>query len=86
MEGQEHYRNTGHIVRFFIWDARAVLPFAPLIVYKAWWLFFMGCATFVFFFVIEKKGLTFDNFLRKARCWITGNWKAVSTKLSRFLR
>lgn len=85
IDGQEHYRNTGNVVRFGLWDARAIAPLALLIVFKSWILFYFGVVTFVFFLVIERKGLTFNNFLRKLRCKITGDRKPVSSSLSRYL-
>jgi intracellular multiplication protein IcmT len=86
LEGREHYRHTANIVRFIIWDARAVVPFALLIVVKSWALLGFGVVTFVFFAVIEHYGLTLDNFVRKLRVAMGGKNKRVSHKLARYLR
>lgn len=86
LTGAEHPRNTGNIVRFFMVDARGILPFVPLLVFKSWTLFIVAVLTLIFFFTIERMGYTLSNFIRKVRTKISGPRKAVSHSMKRYVR
>jgi hypothetical protein len=86
MIGREHYRHTSNIVRVGPLDARSIAPFVVLLFWKSWTPVILGCITVGFFWAIETKGLTLDNFMRRLRVSIGGKYKPVSTSLTRYLR
>jgi len=64
-------------VKFWFIDAKAFSPFPVLLIVKSLTILAIGVIFLVFFFILEKKGLGFTNFLRKIRTQITGSTKAV---------
>lgn len=67
-----HWRNNMRIVRFFMLDARAALPFLVLFVYFRWSSLTLALITVTIFYILERKGLTFSAALRNLRAWIVG--------------
>ena len=72
-----HWRNTANETKFFFLDARAFTPFPVLMVVKSWFIFAIGVIFLFFFFILDRQGLNFPNFLRKLRSRITGPIKNV---------
>lgn len=72
-----HWRHTANEVKFWIFDAKAFSPFPVLLVVKSLIILLLGVIFLVFFFIIGRKGLTFSNFVRRLRGWITGPTKEV---------
>lgn len=68
-----HWRNSMRPVRFFQIDARAafacIIIFFNLFSWKAWLLVI---SVFMFFYFLERKGLTFPAALRNIRLWLIG--------------
>lgn len=70
--GDWHWRNSMKPVRFFALDARVALFFLFFILHMRPWtlvLFFIVC---ILFWILERKGLTFDAAIRSLRTWIVG--------------
>jgi len=70
--GDWHWRNSMKPVRFFALDARVALFFMVFLIHMRTWtlgLFFVMCALF---WVLERKGLTFDAAIRSLRTWLLG--------------
>lgn len=68
-----HWRNTMRPVRFFALDARAALPFFVLLVYARPITFAITATVVVFFWLLERRGLTFPSALRSIRVWLVGD-------------
>lgn len=79
-----HWRNSMRIVRFFMLDARAALPFLVLLVYLRWSSVILAVIVTTIFYLLERKGLTFAAALRNLRQWIVGRdrpgWISVHRK------
>lgn len=79
-----HWRNNMRIVRFFMLDARAALPFLLLLVYLRWSSVILAVIVTTIFYLLERKGLTFAAALRNLRQWIVGRdrpgWISVHRK------
>lgn len=73
----DHWRNTANDVKFCFLDAKAFSPFPILMIVKSLIVLAIGVFFLFFFFIIDKKGLSFTNFLRRARTQLTGPVKAV---------
>jgi len=78
MAGDSHWRHTSNQVMFWFLDAKSFLPFPLLLVIKSVYLLLFGVIFLVFFFILSRKGLDFDNFIRLARSKISGPIKDVT--------
>ena len=67
-----HWRNTMRPVRFFMLDARAVLPYYPLLFYPRPITLFITILITITFLFLEKRGLTFPAAVRSIRLWFVG--------------
>ena len=67
-----HWRNAMRPVRFFIFDVKAVIPFFMALFYLRYSTLILCAVVTTFFYILEKKGLTFDAALRSARVFIFG--------------
>lgn len=67
-----HWRNSMRIVRFFMLDARAAIPFLVLLVYFRLSTLMIAIIVTTIFYFLERKGLTFASALRNLRLWIIG--------------
>lgn len=68
-----HWRNTMRPARFFSLDARAALPFFVLLVYARPVTLALTLLIVAFFWLLERRGLTFPAALRAIRVWIIGD-------------
>lgn len=74
-EGDWHWRNSMRPTRFFALDARAAIPIFTLILPTGDMrihLFYMTILAMIVFFILERRGLTFESALRSLRRWIHG--------------
>jgi intracellular multiplication protein IcmT len=69
---ESHWRNTIRVPRFFVFDARASLVFALLIIHPRIYTLYISIIAMFFFYLLERLGLTFDSALRKFRSWLCG--------------
>jgi intracellular multiplication protein IcmT len=67
-----HWRNTMKPVRFFIFDGRAGFFLFLFIVHARQSTLVLLCVVFAYFYILERKGLTFDAALRATRVWFIG--------------
>ena len=70
-----HWRNTMRPVRFFNLDARAAFPFFVLLVYLRPISLVITLLITVFFYILERYGLTFPASLRAIRLWLGGDFR-----------
>lgn len=76
MEEQDwHWRNSMKTVRFFMFDARAGLFVVLLLVHFRVSTIMLLMLVFVFFYVLERKGLSFPAAIRAIRLWLIGNYR-----------
>jgi intracellular multiplication protein IcmT len=71
-EGDWHWRNSMKPVRFFALDARVAIFFMLFIVHMRTFTFGLFWFMCFLFWMLERKGLTFDAALRSLRTWILG--------------
>lgn len=67
-----HWRNSMRPVRFFSFDVKAAIPFAFLLFYFRYSTVILAVTVLVIFWILEKKGLTFDAALRALRTTMFG--------------
>lgn len=67
-----HWRNTMKPVRFFNFDGRAGFFLVLLIVHFRMSTLVLTCCVFGFFYVLERKGLSFPAAMRSIRVWLIG--------------
>ncbi len=66
------WRDTGRTVRFFMFDAKAGIPFFVFLGHIKLWTFGFSLITFVVFGVLERFGISLPVALRMLRSWIAG--------------
>ena len=67
-----HWRNTQKPARFFAFDARAFAAIFLFLVHARLWTFSLAIAVMILFWLLERRGLTFEAALRGLRAWILG--------------
>ena len=67
-----HWRNTQKPARFFSFDARAFLAIFLFMVHMRLWTLAIVVSAMLVFWVMERRGLTFESSLRLFRTWILG--------------
>lgn len=76
-----HWRNTQKPVRFFIFDARAGLFLMLLLVHFRLWTLALVTCVFIFFWLLERRGLSFAAALRAGRLWVGGRYRPAWLRL-----
>ncbi len=77
-----HWRNTQRPVRFFMLDARAFLAILLFLVHERLWTFIIAVLGMMVFWFLERRGLTFESYLRAFRCWIVGTRRPANRRQS----
>ena len=67
-----HWRNTQKPARFFSFDARASVAIFLFLVHMRLWTLGIAILALLTFWVMERRGLTFEAALRAMRTWIVG--------------
>jgi intracellular multiplication protein IcmT len=67
-----HWRNTQKQARFFAVDARAAAAIMLFLVHAKLWTFTLAIVTMLVFWILERRGLTFEASLRSLRVWLLG--------------
>jgi intracellular multiplication protein IcmT len=67
-----HWRNTQKPARFFALDARAFFAILLFLVHARLWTFSIAILVMFLFWILERRGLTFEASLRAFRSWILG--------------
>ena len=70
--GDYHWRNAMRPARFFGVDARASGSLFFLLLHMRLWTLGIVIFTMVLFYMLERKGLTFNAALRSFRSWLFG--------------
>lgn len=75
-----HWRNTMRPIRFFSFDVKAVIPFFIIIFYARLSTLIFCILVTLFFYILEKKGLTFEAALRMTRIFLFGEMRYGQSK------
>lgn len=67
-----HWRNTQKPARFFFLDARAFIAILIFLVHARPWTAVLALIIMLVFWLVERRGLTFDSALRALRRWVLG--------------
>lgn len=67
-----HWRNTQKPARFFAVDARAFVAILLFLLHARLWTFIAALTIMLLFWILERRGLTFESSLRAFRCWSLG--------------
>ncbi len=67
-----HWRNSMRPLRFFAFDAKVAIFLAALLLYPRWLTLGLFIAALILFYMLERRGLLFDDALRAFRCWLYG--------------
>lgn len=70
-----HWRNSMRPVRFFNFDVKAIIPFCFLLFYARWSTLIIAILVTVFFYALEKRGMSFDAAMRSVRVIIFGSYR-----------
>ncbi len=68
-----HWRNTMRPVRFLGFDVKAIIPFFFLLFHISYGTLIFCVVVTLFFYLLEKSGLTFDAAMRATRVLMFGN-------------
>ncbi len=72
MAKRNAWRDTGRTVRFFIFDAKAGIPFFFFLAHVSYWTLAISVLSFVVFGVLERFGYSLVVALRLARSTLAG--------------
>jgi intracellular multiplication protein IcmT len=78
-----HWRNTQKPARFFFLDARAFLAVLLFLAHARLWTFVGVILIITLFWLLERRGLTFDSALRAYRCWLLGVHRPANSRRAR---
>ncbi len=78
-----HWRNTQKPARFFFLDARAFLSILLFLVHARQWTFVAAVIVMFGFWLLERRGLTFDSALLAFRRWILGINRPANSRRAR---
>lgn len=70
-----HWRNTMRPVRFFNFDVKAAIPFIFLLFYFRIVTIVISIVVLFLFWILEKRGLTFDAAMRATRVYMFGDFR-----------
>ncbi len=75
MSRKNIWRNTSRTERFFIFDAKAGIPFFLFLAHISWWTFTLAALSFVVFGMLERFGFSLKIALRLCRAWLAGPFR-----------
>jgi intracellular multiplication protein IcmT len=78
-----HWRNTQRPVRFFVLDARCSFAVLFVMVYLRIWTLALAFIVMFIFWLLERRGLSFDASLRALRRWILGTRRPANHRRRR---
>ena len=75
-----HWRNTQKPARFFMFDARAFMAVLLFLAHARISTFIIAIVTMLVFWLLERRGLTFDSALRAFRRWFLGSRRPANSR------
>lgn len=68
----EHWRNSQKVPRFFFMDARVTIFILLFLLHMRLWTLVLAVIFMILFWLLERRGLTFEAALRAFRSWVLG--------------
>jgi len=78
-----NWRNTQKPARFFSLDARAAGSLLLFLLHARLWTFILAIVVMLAFWLLERRGLTFESSLRAFRCWFLGKNRPANNRRAR---
>ncbi|MDD3288745.1 MAG: IcmT/TraK family protein [Alphaproteobacteria bacterium] len=78
-----HWRNTQKPARFFFLDARCFLAILLFLVHARMWTLILAVSIMLTFWLLERRGMTFESALRALRCWVWGSVRPAKKRLAK---
>jgi intracellular multiplication protein IcmT len=75
-----HWRNTQKPARFFALDARAGFAILLFLLHARLWTFVLAVVVMIIFWILERRGLTFESSLRAFRSWFLGRKRPANSR------
>ncbi len=75
-----HWRNTQKPARFFAFDARSFVAIFIFMLHMRWSTLAFAVFTMLVFWVMERRGLTFEAALRAFRVWVIGRRRPATLR------
>lgn len=75
-----HWRNTQKPVRFLFLDARAFVGVLFFLVHMRTWVLALAILSLVFFWALERRGLSLEAAIRASRCWLLGRKRPANSR------
>lgn len=75
-----HWRNSGKPIRFFIADARAFTATFFFLIHARLWTFILALVVIFLFWLMERRGLSFHSSLRGVRSWFLGARRPATSR------
>ena len=70
-----HWRNTMKPTRFFQFDARSAIFLMLVLVHARLWTLELMIGVMLIFWILERKGLSYQAAMRAMRVWLIGNYR-----------
>lgn len=80
-----HWRNTQKPVRFFFLDARAFTGVFLFLVHARTWVLILAISSLLFFWFLERRGLSLESAIRAIRSWLVGRRRPAMRRRGRRL-
>ena len=78
-----HWRNTQKPVRFLFLDARAFIGVFVFLVHARLWVLTLAVTSLVFFWFLERRGLSVEAAVRATRSWLIGRKRYATHRKGR---
>lgn len=78
-----HWRNTQKPVRFFFLDARAFVGVFVFMLHARIWVLVLTGVSLLFFWFLERRGLSFGSSVRAIRSWLVGKNRPAASRRGR---
>ncbi len=75
-----HWRNTQKPARFGALDARAFVAILIFLLHARPWTFVLALVVMLIFWILERRGLTFEASLRALRSWFLGRKRPAGNR------
>ena len=75
-----HWRETYKPARFFAFDARAGIPILGMLLHIRWYTVTLVIVILLFFWFLERKGLSVPAAFRAFRGWVIGDFRPARRK------
>jgi len=78
-----HWRNSQKPVRFFFMDARSFGGVFFFLIHARVWVLVLTGFSLIFFWLLERKGLSVSASVRAIRSWLIGRHRPANRRIAR---